>query len=91
MYGKAKKVFLAQVTTPVFFSRILRREALVTIHILLEQPFYGKYSTLDSHTKAVISHAVAYSSRWLPKPWGAPPATKDFWSNGYSTNGYFIL
>ena len=28
-----------------------------------------QYSTLDSHTNSVISHAVAYSSRWLPKPW----------------------
>ena len=27
-----------------------------------------QYSTLDSHTNSVISHAVAYSSRWLPKP-----------------------
>ena len=31
-----------------------------------EQPFYGKYSTLDSHTNTVISHAVAYPSKWLP-------------------------
>ena len=35
-----------------------------------EQAFSrGNYSTLDSHTNAVISHVVAYSSRWLPKPW----------------------
>ena len=34
-----------------------------------EQPFYGNQSTLDSHTNTVISHAVAFSSRWLPKPW----------------------
>ena len=33
-----------------------------------EQPFYGNYSTLDSHTNTVISHAFAYSSRWRRKP-----------------------
>ena len=33
-----------------------------------EQPFYGNYSTLDSNTNTVISHAVAWSSIWLPKP-----------------------
>ena len=27
--------------------------------------FRGNYSTLDSHTNTVISHAVAYLSRWL--------------------------
>ena len=30
--------------------------------------FYGSYSTLDYHTNTVISQAVPYSSRWLPKP-----------------------
>ena len=34
-----------------------------------EPPFYGNYSTLDSHTNTVISHAFAYSSRWRRKPW----------------------
>ena len=34
-----------------------------------EQLFYGNYSTLDSHTNTVISHAFAYSSRWRRKPW----------------------
>ena len=29
-----------------------------------EQPFYGNYSTLDSHTNTVISYTFAYSSRW---------------------------
>ena len=33
-----------------------------------EQPFYGNYSTLDSHTITVISQAFAYSSRWRWKP-----------------------
>ena len=35
-----------------------------------EQPFNENYSTLDfpTHTNTVISHAVAYPSRWLPKP-----------------------
>ena len=36
-----------------------------------EQPFYGNYSTLDSHTSTVISHTFAYSSRWRRKPWQA--------------------
>ena len=54
-----------------FFSRILiRSEALVYNSCFFsEQPFYGNYSTLGSHTNTVISHAVAYSSWWLPKPW----------------------
>ena len=34
-----------------------------------EQPFYRNYSTLDSHTKTVISHVFAYLSRWCRKPW----------------------
>ena len=39
------------------------------IHISFsEQPFYGTYSTSDSHANTVISHAIAYSSRWLRKP-----------------------
>ena len=33
-----------------------------------EQPFYGNYSTLHSHTNTVISHTFAYSSRWRRKP-----------------------
>ena len=33
-----------------------------------EQPFYGYYWTLDSHTNTVISHAFAYLSRWRRKP-----------------------
>ena len=31
--------------------------------------FYWNYLTLDSHTNTVISHALAFLSRWLPKPW----------------------
>ena len=42
--------------------------ALVLI-FFSEQPFYGNYSTLDSHTNTVISHTFAYSSRWRRKPW----------------------
>ena len=35
-----------------------------------EGPFYGNYSTLDSHTNTVIiSHAFTYLSRWRRKPW----------------------
>ena len=30
-------------------------------------PFYGNYSTLDSHTNTAISHTFAYSSRWRRK------------------------
>ena len=53
-----------------FFERILRIEALVCkSYFFSEQPFYGNYSTLDSHTITVISHAFAYSSRWRRKPW----------------------
>jgi len=54
-----------------FFRRILRSEALVYKLIIFfsEQPFYGNYSTLDSHANTVISHALANSSRWLPKQW----------------------
>ena len=35
---------------------------------LNRQPFCGNYLTLDSHTDTAISHALAYSSIWLPKP-----------------------
>ena len=33
-----------------------------------EQPFYGNYLKLDSHTNTVISHAFAYLSKWRRKP-----------------------
>ena len=53
-----------------FFERILRSEALVCkSYFFSEQPFYGNYSTLDSHTITVISHAFAHSSRWRRKTW----------------------
>ena len=34
-----------------------------------EKPFYGNYSTLDSHINTVISHMFTYLSRWRRKPW----------------------
>ena len=49
-----------------FFSvETVRSEALISLQFIFfsEQPFYG----LDSHTNTVIFHAVAYSSRLLPK------------------------
>ena len=58
-----KKVVLGllghDVTPSIFFSRILRSKALVynSFFFFLEQPFYGNYWTLDSHTNTVISHA----------------------------------
>ena len=54
---------LAHVTPSIFWSRILRNEALVYNSYFSGQPFYGNYLTLDSHTKTLISHAFAYSSR----------------------------
>ena len=46
------------VTRLIFFSRILRSEALVYKSFFFsEELFYGNYSTLDSHTNTVISHA----------------------------------
>ena len=33
-----------------------------------DQPCYGNYPTLDSHTNTVNSHTFAYSSRWRRKP-----------------------
>ena len=60
----------AHVTPSVFFSRILRSDALVyNSYFFLEQSFYGNYWTLDSQTNTVISHEFAYSSRWRRKPW----------------------
>ena len=63
MYKIYYKVVLglpAHVTPLIFFSRILRSEALVyNSFFFSEQPFYGNYSTLDSYTRnTVISHAV---------------------------------
>ena len=72
MYRKLQKVvlgLLTHVTPLIFFSRILRGEALVyNSYFFPEQPYYGDYSTLDSHTNTVISHAFAYLSRWRRKP-----------------------
>ena len=59
----------AFVKPSIFFSRNLWNEALVYKSCFFsEQPFYGNYSKLDSHTNTVISHAFAYSSRWRRKP-----------------------
>ena len=59
----------AQLEPQKFVSRILCCTALVyNSFFFSEQPFYGNYLTLDSHTNKVIFHAVSYSSRWLPKP-----------------------
>ena len=53
-----------------FLSTILCFVALVYESFFFsEQPFYGNYSTLNSHTHTVISHTFAYSSRWRRKPW----------------------
>ena len=50
----------AHVTPLIFFSTILRSEALVyNSYFFSEQPFYGNYATLDFHTNTVISHAFA--------------------------------
>ena len=38
------------------------RSVRLQIIFLSEQPFYGNYSSLDSHTNTVIFHAFAYSS-----------------------------
>ena len=64
MYRKFQKVvsgLLVHVTPLIYFSRILKSEALVYKSYFSEEPFYGNYSTLDSHTNTVISHAFAYS------------------------------
>ena len=61
---------LAHVTPSICFGRILRSEALVYNSYIFFRTaeFYGNYSTIDSHTNTVISHASAYSSRWDRKP-----------------------
>ena len=62
MYKKFKNVvlgLLAHGTPSNFLSRLLRSETLVYNSYSSEQPFYGNYSILDSHTNTVISHAFA--------------------------------
>ena len=72
MYRKFLKAvlgLLVHVTPSIFFRRILRSDALVyKSFFFFEQPFYGNFSTLDSHTNTVISHVFAYSSRCRRKP-----------------------
>ena len=69
-----RKLFLCMqlhVTPSDFFSRVLRSVKLkFTIHVFFfnRQLFSGNYLTLDYQADTAISHAVAYSSRWLPKP-----------------------
>ena len=47
-----------------------------------EQPFYGNYSTSDSHTNTVISLTFAYSSIWRRKPWqGLLALALDTWAS----------
>ena len=54
MYRKFKKVVSGLIVH-------VRSEALDYKSYFSEEPFYGNYSTLDSHTNTVISHAFAYS------------------------------
>ena len=86
MYRKFKKVvlgLLGKVTPSHLFGRILRNEALVyNSFFFSEQAFYGNYSTLDSHTNTVISHAFAYCQddgvENHNKVYSIPPASHSF-------------
>ena len=53
----------------IFFSRILRSEALVYKSYFFRRAIFGNYSTLDSYTNTAISHTFAYLSRWCRNPW----------------------
>ena len=63
IYGKSKASLwrnLSTGTPPKCFRTILCFVALVyNWFFFSEQPFYGIYSTLDSHTNTVISHTFA--------------------------------
>jgi len=75
MYGKSKASLWRNFRTrtpPKIFRTILCFVALVyNWYFFQNQPFYGNYSTLDSHsdTNTVISHTFAFSSRWRRKLW----------------------
>ena len=73
IYGKCKASLwrnLSTDTPPKFFlDNLLHCSFSLQLIFFSEQPFYGNYPTLDSHTNTVISHAFAYSSRWRRKPW----------------------
>ena len=81
IYGKSKASLwrnLSTGTPPNFFqdNPLLCSFSLQLI-FFSEQPFYGNYSTLDSHTNTVISHAFAYSSRWRRKPIDLVPGSRN--------------
>ena len=72
MYGKSKPSVwrnLSTVTVPkiCYYNPLLCSFSLQFI-FFSEQALYENYSTSDSHTNTVISHAFAYSSRWRRKP-----------------------
>ena len=73
MYGKSKASLWRNLSTgapPNFFKdNPLSCSFSLQLIFFGGQPFYGNYSTLDSHTNTVISHTFAYSSRWRRKPW----------------------
>ena len=54
---------------PIFYDNPLLFSFSLQLIFFSEKPFYGNYSTLDSHTSTVTSHTFAYSSRWCRKPW----------------------
>ena len=60
---------LVHVMPLIFFSRILRSEALVYKSYFFRRAIFGNYSTLDSYTNTAISHTFAYLSRWCRNPW----------------------
>ena len=73
IYGKSKTAsgeIQAQVRPQTFFTTDpLLCSFSLQLTFFSEQPFYGNYLTLDSHTNTVISHTFAYSSRWRRKLW----------------------
>ena len=66
IYGKSKASLYIE--RYAYDNPLLCRFSLQLV-FFSEQPFYGNYSTLDSHTNTVISHTFAHSSRWRRKPW----------------------
>ena len=73
IYGKSKTSLwrnLSTGTPPKMFKyNPLLCSFCLQLIFFSEKPFYGNYSTLDSHTNTVISLTFAHSFRWRRKLW----------------------
>ena len=94
MYGKSKASLWKNLSTGTaqksFGAIFCFCDFSLQLIFFSVQPFNRNYSTVDSHTNTVISHAVTYSSRWRRKPWQSLLSCRFLFSKGNSYPSFKI-